>query len=123
MSTSSKTTGKMTMGLIVGNRGFFPDHLAKTGREEMMRVLQDAGIDVVVLEQAPAFTAIGAGLGLQVNATRALTHVGGDRYWRETSARIDAEHTLGLESGALISAVPSRKRVIMSRWRRCWSAS
>src|SRR5580700_7771499 len=49
MSASSTTTGKMTMGLIVGNRGFFPDHLAKTGREEMMRVLQDAGIDVVVL--------------------------------------------------------------------------
>jgi L-fucose isomerase-like protein len=40
---------KMTMGLIVGNRGFFPDQLAKTGREEMMRVLQDAGMDVVVL--------------------------------------------------------------------------
>ena len=28
---------KMTMGLIVGNRGFFPDHLAKDGREEMLR--------------------------------------------------------------------------------------
>ena len=40
---------KMTMGLIVGNRGFFPDHLAKTGREEMIQVLQAAGIDVVVL--------------------------------------------------------------------------
>ncbi len=40
---------KMTMGMIVGNRGFFPDHLAKTGREEMMRVLQGAGMDVVVL--------------------------------------------------------------------------
>jgi len=40
---------KMTMGLIVGNRGFFPDHLAKTGREEMIRVLQGAGMDVVVL--------------------------------------------------------------------------
>src|SRR5580693_5873878 len=40
---------KMTMGVIVGNRGFFPAHLAKTGREEMMRVLQNAGIDVVVL--------------------------------------------------------------------------
>src|ERR1700730_8514220 len=39
----------MTMGLIVGNRGFFPDHLAKTGREEMIQVLQAAGIDVVVL--------------------------------------------------------------------------
>jgi L-fucose isomerase-like protein len=40
---------KMTMGLIVGNRGFFPDHLAKTGREEMIQVLQAAGMDVVVL--------------------------------------------------------------------------
>jgi L-fucose isomerase-like protein len=40
---------KMTMGLIVGNRGFFPDHLAKTGREEMLRVLGSAGIDVVAL--------------------------------------------------------------------------
>ena len=40
---------KMTMGLIVGNRGFFPDHLAKSGREEMLRVLTAAGMDVVAL--------------------------------------------------------------------------
>src|SRR5580693_728469 len=40
---------KMTMGLIVGNRGFFPDHLAKTGREEMLRVLTDSGMNVVAL--------------------------------------------------------------------------
>jgi L-fucose isomerase-like protein len=40
---------KMTMGVIVGNRGFFPDHLAKTGREEMMRALESAGMDCVVL--------------------------------------------------------------------------
>jgi L-fucose isomerase-like protein len=40
---------KMTMGLIVGNRGFFPDHLAKTGRDEMTQVLQKAGIDAIVL--------------------------------------------------------------------------
>jgi len=39
----------MTMGLIVGNRGFFPDHLAKSGREEMIRVLQSAGMEVIVL--------------------------------------------------------------------------
>ena len=39
---------KMTMGVIVGNRGFFPDHLAKTGREEMLRALQTAGMDAVV---------------------------------------------------------------------------
>src|SRR6476620_3347791 len=43
---SAKT---MTMGLIVGNRGFFPDHLAKSGREEMLRVLRAAGIDAVTL--------------------------------------------------------------------------
>src|SRR5882672_3479090 len=42
-------TKKMTMGLIVGNRGFFPDHLAKSGREEVLRVLGGAGIDVVAL--------------------------------------------------------------------------
>jgi L-fucose isomerase-like protein len=40
---------KMTMGMIVGNRGFFPDHLAKTGREEMLQALQKAGIAVVTL--------------------------------------------------------------------------
>src|SRR5450759_2699918 len=40
---------QMTMGLIVGNRGFFPDHLAKSGREEILRVLQSAGMDVVTL--------------------------------------------------------------------------
>jgi L-fucose isomerase-like protein len=40
---------KMTFGVIVGNRGFFPDHLAKTGRDEIIRVLQAAGMDVVVL--------------------------------------------------------------------------
>jgi L-fucose isomerase-like protein len=41
---------KMTMAVIVGNRGFFPDHLAKSGREEMIQVLANAGIDCVVLD-------------------------------------------------------------------------
>src|SRR5262249_7176172 len=40
---------KMTMGLIVGNRGFFPDHLAKSGREEMIQTLQKTGMNAVVL--------------------------------------------------------------------------
>jgi L-fucose isomerase-like protein len=40
---------KMTMGIIVGNRGFFPDHLAKSGRDEMIQALQKAAIDTVVL--------------------------------------------------------------------------
>jgi L-fucose isomerase-like protein len=40
---------KMTMGVIVGNRGFFPGHLAKSGREEMLRALESAGMDAVAL--------------------------------------------------------------------------
>jgi len=49
---------KMTMGVIVGNRGFFPDHLAKTGREEMVRALETGGMDAVVL--TPEQTKYGA---------------------------------------------------------------
>jgi L-fucose isomerase-like protein len=33
----------MTFGVIVGNRGFFPDHLAKSGRSEMLGVIEKAG--------------------------------------------------------------------------------
>src|SRR5260370_7193567 len=40
---------KMTVGVIVGNRGFFQDPLAKTGREEMIQILQKSGMDAVVL--------------------------------------------------------------------------
>jgi len=37
----------MTFGIIVGNRGFFPDHLARSGREQMIAALTAAGHDVV----------------------------------------------------------------------------
>jgi L-fucose isomerase-like protein len=40
---------KITMGLIVGNRGFFPGHLAESGREDMLRAMKQAGIEAVVL--------------------------------------------------------------------------
>jgi len=40
---------KMVMGVIVGNRGFFPDHLAKSGREEILRALEAAHMEVVAL--------------------------------------------------------------------------
>jgi len=41
---------KVTLGLLVGNRGFFPGNLAESGRKEMIQVLQQAGIEVVVLD-------------------------------------------------------------------------
>ncbi|HTJ29630.1 MAG TPA: L-fucose/L-arabinose isomerase family protein [Acidobacteriaceae bacterium] len=39
----------MTFGVVVGNRGFFPDHLAKTGREEIISTLEANGDKAVVL--------------------------------------------------------------------------
>jgi len=39
----------VTLGLIVGNRGFFPSHLCETGRAEMLEVLKSLGIRVLTL--------------------------------------------------------------------------
>jgi L-fucose isomerase-like protein len=38
-----------TLGVIVGNRGFFPDHLCESGRAEILRVLAEEGMEAVVL--------------------------------------------------------------------------
>ena len=38
-----------TLGIIVGNRGFFPDHLADEGRKTILKVLQEEGINTVAL--------------------------------------------------------------------------
>src|SRR5215471_4896650 len=65
--------------------------------------LRKVGIDALVLEQARAFTAIGAGLGLQANATKALTYIGADGYWRETASPVLYGQQRGLEDGELIS--------------------
>ncbi|MGJ5176493.1 L-fucose/L-arabinose isomerase family protein [Bradyrhizobium oligotrophicum] len=48
----------MTFGIIVGSRGFFPGHLAATGREHMISALERAGHGCVVL--SPADTEHGA---------------------------------------------------------------
>ena len=40
---------KQTFGLIVGNRGFFPDVLAKEGREKILKVLENMGYGVITL--------------------------------------------------------------------------
>jgi L-fucose isomerase-like protein len=49
---------QMTLGVIVGNRGFFPGHLATSGRVEMIAALASAGIKPVVL--SPEETTHGA---------------------------------------------------------------
>lgn len=40
---------QMTFGLVVGNRGFFPGHLVKTGRDEILAVIKKSGYDVIAL--------------------------------------------------------------------------
>src|SRR5712692_8089194 len=50
MSETAKR--RMTLGMIVGNRGFFPDHLARTGHQEMLVALESAGVKVVGLTEA-----------------------------------------------------------------------
>jgi L-fucose isomerase-like protein len=42
-------TKRTTLGIIVGNRGFFPDHLCKTGREIVLQVLEEEGFGAVAL--------------------------------------------------------------------------
>ena len=39
----------VTLGLLVGNRGFFPAHLCETGRAEMIATLEQAGFKVITL--------------------------------------------------------------------------
>src|ERR1039458_1899444 len=49
---------QMTMGVLIGNRGFFPSHLATSGRLEIIAALEAAGIKPIVLH--PDVTAHGA---------------------------------------------------------------
>jgi len=40
---------KPGLGVLVGNRSFFPDHLCKTGRETILKVLEEEGITATAL--------------------------------------------------------------------------
>src|SRR5260370_4961210 len=49
---------RMNFGVIVGNRGFFPDHLAKSGRSEILAAIEKAGYDATAV--GPEETQFGA---------------------------------------------------------------
>jgi L-fucose isomerase-like protein len=62
---SSRLSGEIpalrpvTLGVIVGNRGFFPSHLALSGRKAVLEALEKAGIAVVIAgEDETAFGAV-----------------------------------------------------------------
>jgi len=39
----------VTLGVIVGNRGFFPDHLCDAGRKAVLKALEEEGLQVIAL--------------------------------------------------------------------------
>ena len=39
----------VTLGVIVGNRGFFPSHLCDSGRKTILNVLEQEGIQAICL--------------------------------------------------------------------------
>jgi L-fucose isomerase-like protein len=43
---------KVALGVIVGNRGFFPDHLCEIGRQVILGVLAEEGIETIILDVA-----------------------------------------------------------------------
>src|SRR5690606_41265578 len=43
---------KGVLGVIFGNRYFFPDHLVGTARSEVMRALEEAGLGYRVLQES-----------------------------------------------------------------------
>ena len=49
---------KTTLGVIMGNRGFFPDHLVDEGRKEVLKVLAEEGIEAIAL--SPEDTSLGS---------------------------------------------------------------
>mgnify|MGYP000574966097 FL=1 len=42
---------KPVVGVIVGNRGFFPDHLCDSGRKTFLKVFSEEGIEPVILDE------------------------------------------------------------------------
>ncbi len=52
-----------TLGIIIGNRGFFPSHLCREGRETILKVLEEEGIRAILL--SPEDTEFGSVESLQ----------------------------------------------------------
>jgi L-fucose isomerase-like protein len=43
--------GRMTLGVIVGNRDFFPDVLVGEARRDLLKLFGELGVDAVVLDE------------------------------------------------------------------------
>jgi len=50
-AVSARSIRPITLGVIVGNRGFFPDHLCLKGRKQILEVLEAAGIRAIIVDE------------------------------------------------------------------------
>jgi L-fucose isomerase-like protein len=46
-----KAAKRTTLGVIIGNRGFFPSHLCEAGRKRILQVLEEEGINAILLPE------------------------------------------------------------------------
>ena len=64
--------------------------------------LEQAGLDPLVLEQAPELTEIGSGIGIQPNGIRVLKSLGAADHVLKTGVRIDSSELRRMDSGQTI---------------------
>lgn len=117
---------QMTVGVIVGNRGFFPAHLAKSGREEMIEALERNCFKAVVL--GPEDTKHGAVVTRDdAKKCAALFRDHRDAIdgivvtlpnFGEERGVADALRLAGLDVPVLIQATPDRPRLMTIADRR-----
>src|SRR5215471_18007840 len=48
----SEEMSQPTLGVIVGNRDFFPDQLVTEARRDLLQVLGESGVDAVMLDES-----------------------------------------------------------------------
>ena len=72
-----------TLGVIIGNRGFFPSHLCEKGRTTILKVLKDEGIpiDLIAGSSMGALVASFYGAGLDVERLYKLSRVFKRKYY------------------------------------------
>jgi L-fucose isomerase-like protein len=116
----------VTLGIVVGSRGFFPSHLAKSGREEMIRALEGAGLKTVVL--GPEDTKHGA-VQTRDDAKKCAALFAANREridgivitlpnFGEERAIVDAVRLSGLNVPVLVQATPDTAGSMTIRDRR-----
>lgn len=116
----------MTFAIVVGSRGFFPGHLAATGREHMIQAIEKAGHKCVVL--SPEDTEHGAVQSFDdARKCAALFKKHADEIdgvivtlpnFGEERPIADTLRLSGLKTPVLIQATPDDPEKMSIKWRR-----